>query len=62
MTVGRGGEALSTTMVTTLGTTFHGLSIAPEILCGDRSLKSMQFLSHFYVQCIELPILCMGYC
>jgi hypothetical protein len=45
----REGEAPSTTMLTTLGTTFHDLSIAPEILCGDRSLKSMHFLSHFYV-------------
>lgn len=58
MTVGREGEAFSTTMPAALGTTFHGLSIEPEILCGDRSLKSM----HFYVQHIELPILCMGYC
>lgn len=62
MTVGREGEAPCTTMLTILGTTFHGLSIAPEILCSDKSLKSIHFLSHFYVQRIELPILCTGYC
>jgi hypothetical protein len=62
MTVGREGEAPSTTILTILGAGFHGLSISPEILCGDRSLKSMHFLSLFYVQCIELPILCMMYC